>query len=135
MGVERKHSLRAAALCGLLFAPFIHQEILERTEQEGTKSATVRVGQAQIFLLEQPGEELLRQITSIVRIVALAPNAGIERIPISPAEFFQGFGSLRGISLARLQDDAPVRGDKAANRRQSRIMIVHGRSQGSTGRI
>ena len=44
----------------------------------------------QIVLLQQPGEERLREILRVLRRTAQAPDVGVERMPVGTAETFQG---------------------------------------------
>jgi hypothetical protein len=69
--MERQESLRR------------YQEILDRSEQKGSKSAFMRVGLAQRTVLERMKIKALRQILRLIGIESTAAYMGVKRIPIA----------------------------------------------------
>ena len=88
--VQGKQGLAAPALLGLGFVPFVRQEVLQRGQQEGTKTALFALDVAEAVLLDKAGEELLREVLGGRLVVAPAPDVNVERIPIGAAELLQG---------------------------------------------
>jgi hypothetical protein len=91
------------------FFPLIHKEVLERRKQKGPKLSTVRIGKTDRILLDQSGEELLRQVLGILRRAALAADKSVKRIPVESAKFFQRGARLRAQPLRRRRNHEPVR--------------------------
>ncbi len=84
-GVQWKQRAPAAALQRLCAGPLLGQEMLQSRQEKRAKLAFRAVNVAQIILLQEPHEELLRQILGIVRAVALPADEGVKRIPIDLA--------------------------------------------------
>ena len=78
--------MRAAAFQGAAFVPFVRQKMRERGEEERAKFSLLSVGFLESVLLEQPGEESLREVLGFVRIRAAPPNKSVNGIPITAAE-------------------------------------------------
>src|ERR1041384_7753387 len=98
----------AATLLRVRAPPVLGQEMLQHGEQEGAKFAFAAVRGAEVILFQQAGEEFLRQILSVMRLVAASANERVKRPPVSAAQFRQRFGSLRSITLPGGQNDAPM---------------------------
>lgn len=69
--------------------PFVRQEALEDNPQQGPETPFLSVCRLQIFLCQQPREELLRQVLSVVRRVPLRPDKRVGGIPANRAKRFQ----------------------------------------------
>ena len=97
-----------------LAIPLIGHVVLERREQPRAEPAPGGIGDRDLVLLQQPGEEALRHVLRIFRREALAPDEGIERAPVELAELRQGLACLRPRALARSEHQTPPGGDEPA---------------------
>src|SRR6185369_9370176 len=108
--VEGDHLVLAAPLFGLSLPPFIRQEMLQGSEQEGTELSLFGVDGAEVILFQHPGEEFLGQILRFVDLVTAVANESVEGIPVGAAEILQGSLGLRGVTLAGSQYHGPLGG-------------------------
>src|SRR5882757_3704173 len=108
--VPTDRPLSPAAFLRAKLIPFIGEEMLERSEQEGTEPSTFRVGPFEVIAFEKAGEKLLGQILGVLRPPAQPPHMDIERIPIGAAQGREGCRSLWRVALAGLKHYTPVRG-------------------------
>ncbi len=69
--------------------PFVGEEVCERRQQTGAEPPALAVSLRDVVLLQQPGEERLREILRVMRAVSFAPDERVERISASPAQFGQ----------------------------------------------
>jgi len=99
--------------------PFVDQKVIERPDQKCAKFAPALVRQPEVLVFQKAGEEFLGQILRVRRGVTLSPNENIKRVPIRLAKSLQRRRGIERIDLPSLENDAPVRGDKAARRRLS----------------
>src|SRR2546423_1032089 len=83
--------------------------MLEQSENECAESPLVWISARDQILLQEMNEEFLGQILGRFGIIVAPPNVGVNRKPVSTAEFFQGLGSLGGVALAHPQYNTPVR--------------------------
>jgi hypothetical protein len=108
--VQGNECLTAPAFFGRGLVPLVGKKVIESRQE---KRAELSLQRADIFekaSLEQMGKESLGQILSIMSVVALASDVGVERIPIGAAQPFQRLSSMRGHAITRGQHDAPMRG-------------------------
>ena len=89
LGIEGNQRRPAPALLGLLPPHFTDEVVAQAGEQIRTESALVRADTREIVALEESREIPLHQVFRLVRIVAGAPQEGIQRGPISAAQVFQ----------------------------------------------
>jgi len=80
----------SAALLCLRLGPLLGEEVFERGEQKGSKSASLRCRSKQIILFKKFGEEGLRKILSFSNVRDAAADISIKRIPVLAAQRFQG---------------------------------------------
>ena len=73
--------------------------MLERSQEERAELASFRVSRLEVILFQKSGKECLGQVLGIVRGVSHPPHEGVERIPVGPAQGFQG---LLGVWRGRL---------------------------------
>jgi hypothetical protein len=99
------------------FPPFVRQKILHGREQKTAKAAAIRIRLGENLFFEQPGEKLLRQILSLVRVMHTPANIGIQREPILLTQLGKGpIGISTCSAAARFEHDAPVRCGKGSVR-------------------
>jgi len=110
--VEGDGGLKAAAFLRVGAVPFIRQEPLERNEQKGAETSALLLHRTEKIFFEQPREERLRQVLGVLPRAAAAPDVGVEREPIRPAEFFERGRGLRGLRVAGREHERPVCGGK-----------------------
>ncbi len=108
LGIQGEKGSAAAALLGVGAIPFVGQEVLDARQKEGSKPAFFAGDAIEPAFFKKQGEERLGQVLGIVRIVPLASNKGVDRVPVICAEIFQGIPRRRLIA-ARGKDDAPPR--------------------------
>ena len=108
-GLARRVRRLAAFECAGL-VPFVGEKVIDGRQEKRAEAAPAAVHGFQIILPNEPAEEFLRRVLRIRRRQAFAAHVGIERIPISAAEFFQSRRGSRRIAIARCGDDAPARG-------------------------
>ena len=84
----------------------------QRRQQEGAEAALLPVGLGQPVLLQQPREELLRQVLGIVGLIAAAADVGVEGIPIGLAESGQRRLGAGRVAARRRQHHRPMRRDE-----------------------
>jgi hypothetical protein len=94
--------------------PFVGEEMFHRRQQKRPKPSPMLISLGQPVPLQHPGKELLGEVLGVVRIVAGAPDEGVERIPVSGTEFFQGGLGLGGIVAAGSEHDRPVGSNEAS---------------------
>ena len=68
--VERDNLPTAAALQPPRLVPFVGEEVCERRQQIGAEPPALAVSLGDVVLLQQPGEERLREILRVVRAVS-----------------------------------------------------------------
>ena len=88
-GVERNVFPATAALQPPRLVPFVGEEVCERRQQIGAEPSALAVSLRDVVLLQQPGEERLREILRVMRAVSFAANEGVEGIPVRAAQFGQ----------------------------------------------
>src|SRR6266571_7754416 len=66
--------------------PVIGQKVPQRCQQEGAEPPALRLDGRQTILLQQAGEEFLREILCLMSIAPLPSHKGVKRIPIGLAE-------------------------------------------------
>ena len=86
--------------------------MLEGAQQKGAKAAAVRISDVEHVLPQQVQKEALDQVLGVLRAMAALPQEGIERIPVSAAQLFQGGPRIGGRAVPGAQDNAPMRGGK-----------------------
>ena len=101
------------------------QRWLNSPEQERAEATFLWLRGGERFARKQIGEEGLRQILRLVRVVAVPSDESVNRIPVSAAEPFQGSVGLRRRAGACRQHDAPVRRGKYGRTRNRwwRVLI------------
>ena len=110
--VEGQNRPAAAAFLRPSLAPLFREEMIQRRKQKRTKLAAFAIGNAQAVRIQQPGEELLRQIAGLVGIVPAPPDVGVKGIPVGFAEHGEGLLCGRRGATARRRHDAPMRRGK-----------------------
>ena len=93
-------------------------------EQERAKFAALRVSHAQMFAFQEPGEELLGQILSVVRIMRLPPDEGVEGIPIGAAQLLQRRLRSGCRTVTGGHDHAPMGGSKLGRGRWKKVTVM-----------
>src|SRR5689334_3044981 len=88
--IQRDGRLPSTPLESLAFAPFIGQEMIKRNQQECPETALFRGNRVEPLLMQQPREELLRQILRAVMVMSPAAHVSVEGVPISPAKLLHG---------------------------------------------
>ena len=113
--IQRDQPLAAATLGRVRMPVLVHEEMPERDQEERAEFAALRPGATWKAIRQQMGEEILRQILSILGASALSTDESIERIPIAPAKLLQGLSGCRRAGLAcRPEHHAPVGGGEYA---------------------
>src|SRR5262249_21634158 len=84
--VERNRRQRPTALEGPCPIAFVRQEVAHGGAQKRSETAARGIGVAEVVLLEDAREELLRQIGGGVRGVPLAADERVDGIPVCFAE-------------------------------------------------
>jgi len=110
--IERYRVRPAAALEAAAFRMFLGEEVFHGREQEGSEFASLRVCQRDGILFQQVREEGLREVLSILAVLSETAHVGVERIPVSAAEFFERFGGLRRSLVRGVEHDSPACCDK-----------------------
>jgi hypothetical protein len=64
--------------------------MLQRREQKRAEFAFAPVHRSQEIFGQKPGEEFLRQVLGVRRLVAASANERIKRPPIGPTQPFEG---------------------------------------------
>ena len=98
------------ALGGLGTIPFVGKEVIQASEEERAEPALFRPHATQKALAQQMCDKALRQILGVFVTKATSSHVGVEGVPVSAAQLFQGGRCLRIGALARRQHHAPVRG-------------------------
>src|ERR1051326_8251642 len=99
--------------------------MLESAKEKRAELTFASVGHAEIVSGQQPREEFLGQILSVVRCMALSARVSVERIPIRPAQLRQGLRGFWRIPLSRLKHHAPMRrGKNCRSRRLLSVLIL-----------
>src|SRR5213594_2145688 len=80
----------------------------------------------QILSGQQAGKKSLGQVLSVMGTVAASACVGVERIPVSSAERFEGLSRDRRVVGTGGQHDAPVGGAKLASAGRGRIRMGTG---------
>ena len=106
--VDRDRDPAAAAFDGPLPVVVPGQVVRAAGHQERAKPSPLRLQPAEVVAFQQFGEEALDQVLRRLRVVALAPDEGIEGIPVVAAESFQRRAGLGCGGVARLEDPAPA---------------------------
>ena len=80
---------------------------------------------AKKFFGQNPQEELLGQVFSLVRLIAAATDVGIERIPVNAAEFAHRFGrARRGLAAGRPPAPASIAWRQSLRHRNVRVWML-----------
>ncbi len=114
--VNRDQGPAAAAFDGPLPVVVPGQVVGAAGHQERTKPSPLRLQAAEVFAFPQPGKEPLDEVSRGLGVVPLAPDEGIEGIPVVAAESFQrraGLGRV-GAPAARIRPQQVV-GNGAAD--------------------
>jgi len=123
----REIQRNAHASCASLACPrviaMIREKVPERCRQIRAEAAFRAVGGGKVVSGEQPREKLLRQILRVVRREALRPDAGIQRIPVRPAQRFERRLRLRRRIPSCRHDEAPMRRREFPRRRLRRARL------------
>src|SRR5262249_40187830 len=117
---QRNELETAAAFLGLAASPFIGEEMLERSQQEGAEFALFWIDGPKVILLQQPSEEFLGQILGFVGLIAASANESVQGVPIRAAQVFQRRIDLGRTALARSQHDCPM------SRREGNPLVMSG---------
>jgi hypothetical protein len=107
----------------------------ERTvpQQEAAEAALARVGRGDLPLLQQPGEKVLRQVEGRVGIMPLAPDEGIDGIPVELAQVLERRSGSRIVAIDGLRNPAPTCCREARPRRgRVHDVIVAGNMRDAT---
>src|SRR5438093_12758032 len=83
-------------------------------QQEGAELALFPIHRGEEVLLQQPGEELLRQVLGLVGRMALAADESVKWIPIGAAQAGKGLFRLRRAPILGGDDEAPMGGREPA---------------------
>jgi hypothetical protein len=70
-------------------APFSREKIIQRSQKKRPKLPFIPVGQAQMFLGDQLGKKLLRQVLRLIASVAFSTHIDVNGIPVTATKHFQ----------------------------------------------
>src|SRR3954468_17326974 len=112
----------------------IDQEIVQRSEQQRTEPAAIRIRRLKKIFVQDHYEEILGQVLGVVRGIAAAINEGENRVPINLAQLGQaGIDLATGTGRATLSNQAPASRNKVSEsprafstRRSSHAPSVNG---------
>ena len=107
-GVDRDHGPAAAAFDGPLPVVVPGQVVGAAGHQERAKPSPLRLQPAEVVAFQQLGEEALDEVLRGLGVVPLAPDEGIEGIPVVAAKSFQRRAGLGRIGVAGREDPAPA---------------------------
>ena len=68
--------------------------MVHRAKQPGAETSLGPIRTGKKVPADDPRKKLLREVLRRMRIVPFSPNVGIERIPIGPGEFLDGYKRL-----------------------------------------
>ena len=135
--VDAEDGPAAAALLRGRAVPRVGQEVLHRRQQPGAEPPAVGVGVGQVVLLDQAGEEPLREVERLVGVIAPAAHEGVQRVPVQAAKLAQGLARLGRGGLAGGGDESPAGGREVAGagerRVQGGVRIRSGHASNYTG--
>ena len=112
-GVERERHRPPAPLQGVFAVAGVGEEEPAVGQQERAEPAPRRIGGGHRTLLEQPGEERLRQVVRVVGVVAVATDVGEDRVPVGGAKLRERGAALGVRRAAGMGDAAPPGGREA----------------------
>src|SRR5262249_13901434 len=81
--IDGNGGLASSAFQRVHTIPFVCEKMFYSRQQERAESAAVPVRIEQVVLFKQQREEFLRQVLALVAIVAIPPDEGVNRMPIS----------------------------------------------------
>src|SRR3954471_16676628 len=84
--IQRQMRMPAAAPYRHIALVFVDHEPLQRDQQERSKTPSPGVGGPDALTLEEPCEEPLGQILSLVDVVAASAKVGVQRRPVDLTE-------------------------------------------------
>src|SRR5262249_24991380 len=85
-GIDRQRRDPATSLGGPVVRVAVGEKAGAVGPQERPEPALARVGGRDVAALQQPGEVALRQVQGLFGAMPLAPDEGVERIPVGGAE-------------------------------------------------
>lgn len=111
-GVEGGGGDSAAALQGGAAFVLADEEVVQGGEEEGAEASAFPGEACEVVALEEPGEEGLGEILGGMRIMAAAPDEGVERVPVGAADLFECVASTGAVRIARAcgEDEGPACG-------------------------
>src|ERR1700680_646615 len=101
--LDRKDHISASTLLRRNAVRLVEEKVLDCSEEKSAEPTAALVGLSHVILFEQPNEEVLGQVTGLVRFVPLSADERIQRIPVTLAQTCQ--------SLFRLIVGAPSASD------------------------
>jgi hypothetical protein len=111
--VDRNHWCAASTLFRPCRPRLIAHIVLQGHQQEGAKSAFIRVHRVKTVGTQEVGKKPLRQIFGIFSAVARTAQVSIEREPVGLTERGQGSLTLLLLIADSTTDHAPMRGAKS----------------------
>ena len=106
--VDRDRDTASSALERLVAVPLVRKKMLTGCQKERTEPSAAAVGAAEIALLDESGEEPLRQVLRLVGSIPLPPHEGENRIPVEGTEAGKRLLSARRAALAGGEHETPL---------------------------
>ena len=100
----------------MLFRRGVVEKILERLEQERTKTAPLRVGVPEPITFQNHKKKILGEILGVFGGMAAPADEGKDRAPIEPAKFRERLACFLVVAgeIGRGEDETPARGREVA---------------------
>jgi hypothetical protein len=84
--------------------------VLTGGEEKRAELPSGSIHRGEVILLQESGEERLRQIFRLVLIVPAAADVGVNRIPVLTAQVGERLPGIRGSRIPRRRNQAPLSG-------------------------
>ena len=123
VGIKGEQQGSSSSLERTRLVPLVREKVRHRGEEKRAESALRPVGVRDPVLLDEPHEELLRQVLCLVGVVTAPAHVRVQRIPVDAAEPRRTVPPLVVVTATGSQYGRPVR---RGERRQLRL--VHDRS-------
>jgi hypothetical protein len=108
--IERNNLAAASALERLGIAMVMVEVVVKRGEEKGAEAPAIGIGSGHGVAGEHLSEKPLREVASLVRVMAAPAHMGVERVPVGLAKSFKRSAGLGGFAVTRRQHHAPMRG-------------------------
>src|SRR5881394_3705466 len=104
--------MAAAALLRLQLLPLVGEEVVHRTQNKGTKLASIGISVGKRLPHQQAREKRLREIFGVLRWIPAPTHISVERIPIRLTQALECGASAGCVAAPGPQDNGPPRRDK-----------------------